>query len=561
MLLSFRASFRRPRYFSAIATTLLIAGLALTVFGASQRKSKPAAKPSPASTRSQAATSRERANARGQAATRDHGAANRTSANNAPDRRNRNSEPPAKKNQPTDKRQLLRRQRDQEARRQAEARRREAAEAERRRRAAIAAAEAHRRSVDQSLRDETVANIRRDDTSGEDPEVRRIAVEALGNRAGSVVVMDPRSGRVYAVINQDWALRQGYKPCSTIKLVTGMAGLSERVINPTDTINIADRSYRLDLTDSLAFSNNGYFQNVGGQVGFERMVRYARELGLGEATGINKPNESAGRVPLFKSGYAVNHMSSHGDDFEVTPIQLATLVSAMANGGNLLAPRLPRSQAESFSFNPIVRRHIGVPADAVQRMTPGMIGAVNYGTAKLAFDPLQTIAGKTGSCIGQGSWLGLFASYAPVSDPRLAVVVVTRGSGERGKYAAAVAGRIYRALDSRFAPEGRTPVAQSRPALNPQPRIDPNTAAALSDEESEDEAADAAELATERANTAREANQTRLKQTVITAPAPRPVSKPAPLPPAKPVETNNRQVVTLPIPGTRPRIVPTDQLH
>jgi membrane peptidoglycan carboxypeptidase len=557
MLLSFRASFRRPRSFSAFNTTFLIACLALTVFGAPQRKTKPAAKPS----KPTASASRDRGNVRGLAATRDRAEAKRASANNVRDRHNRNAEPPAKKNQANDKRQVSKRQRDQEVRRQAEARRREAAEAERRRRAAIAAAEAHRRSVDQSLRDETVANIRRDDTSGEDPDVRRIAVEALGNRAGSVVVMDPRTGRVYTVVNQDWALRHGYKPCSTIKLVTGMAGLSERVINPTDTVNISDRSYRLDLTDSIAFSNNGYFQNVGGQVGFERMVRYARELGLGEATGINKPNESAGRVPLFKSGYAVNHMSSHGDDFEVTPIQLATLVSAMANGGNLLAPRLPRSPAESFNFNPIVRRHIGVPAEAVQRMTPGMIGAVNYGTAKLAFDPLQTIAGKTGSCIGQGSWLGLFASYAPVADPRLAVVVVTRGSGERGKYAAAVAGRIYRGLDSRFAPEGRTPVAQSRPALNPQPRIDPNTAAALSDEESEDEAADAAELATERTNATRATNQTRLQQTVITAPAPRPVSKPAPKPPVKPVETDSRQVVTLPIPGTRPRIVPANQLH
>ena len=57
---------------------------------------------------------------------------------------------------------------------------------------------------------------------------------------------------------------------------------------------------------------------------------YAREMGLGEKTGINYINESPGRVPLFKSGYAVNHMSSHGDDFEVTAIQLATLVSAMS---------------------------------------------------------------------------------------------------------------------------------------------------------------------------------------------------------------------------------------
>ena len=138
-------------------------------------------------------------------------------------------------------------------------------------------------------------------------------------------------------MNQDWALRRGVKPCSTIKLVTGVAGLCEKVIQPIETVSDGS-NYRIDLTDALAYSNNQYFQHVGGQVGFDKMVSYARELGLGEKTGINYVNESPGRVPLFKSGYAVNHMSSHGDDFEVTAIQLAALVSAMSNGGKLLMP-------------------------------------------------------------------------------------------------------------------------------------------------------------------------------------------------------------------------------
>ena len=65
--------------------------------------------------------------------------------------------------------------------------------------------------------------IAKDDPTGEDPEVRRVAVDALGNHAGTVVVMDPLTGRVYSVVNQEWALRRGFKPCSTIKLVTGVA--------------------------------------------------------------------------------------------------------------------------------------------------------------------------------------------------------------------------------------------------------------------------------------------------------------------------------------------------
>src|SRR5438874_898207 len=188
------------------------------------------------------------------------------------------------------------------------------------------------------------------------------AVAALGNHAGTVVVMDPKSGRVYTVVNQEWALRRGFKPCSTIKLVTGVAGLCEKVIQPIETVSDGGR-YRIDLTDALAYSNNSYFQNVGGQVGFEKMISYARELGLGEKTGINYANESAGRVPLFKSGYAVNHMSSHGDDFEVTAIQLATLVSAMSNGGKLLTPHLPRSVEENSHFKLELRRKINVEND------------------------------------------------------------------------------------------------------------------------------------------------------------------------------------------------------
>jgi penicillin-binding protein 2 len=102
------------------------------------------------------------------------------------------------------------------------------------RRAAIARAIylARIRAQDQAFRDQTRANILRDETTGEDLEVRRIAMEALGNHAGSVVVMDPKTGRVYTVVNQEWALRKGFKPCSTFKLVTGLAGLNDNVINP-----------------------------------------------------------------------------------------------------------------------------------------------------------------------------------------------------------------------------------------------------------------------------------------------------------------------------------------
>ena len=344
------------------------------------------------------------------------------------------------------RRPLTKRERAAELRRLNSRRSREAAEARRRREAARQAAIARQRALEKAMRDEVQTFIANDDTRGEDMEVRRVAVNALGHHAGTVVVMDPVTGQVYSIVNQEWALRRGFKPCSTIKLVTGVAGLEEKMISPFESTNISDR-YKIDLTDALAYSNNTYFQHIGGQVGFDKMMGYAKQLGLGEKTGVNVPLEYPGRLPAEKTGFALNRMSSHGDDFEVTAVQLGTLVSSMANGGKLLVPYIPRTPQEA---KPKVRRSIDIAEDNLRRMVPGMVGAVNYGSGKKAYDPLQTVAGKTGTCIGQGAWVGLFASYAPLANPRLAVVVITRGPDARKHFPAAVAGKIYRELGSRF---------------------------------------------------------------------------------------------------------------
>jgi penicillin-binding protein 2 len=396
---------------------------------------------------------------------------------------------------------LSKRERAAEMRRFGSKHRREIEEARRRAEAARQAAIARQRALDEGLRNEVQANIAKDNALGEDLEVRSAAIAALGNHAGTVVVMDPKTGRVYTVVNQDWALRRGFKPCSTIKLVTGVAGLCEKVIQPVETISVGG-SYRIDLTDALAHSNNSYFQRVGGQVGFDKMVSYAHEMGLGEKTGVNYVNESPGRIPLFKSGYAVNHMSSHGDDFEVTAIQLATLVSAMSNGGKLLVPHVPRTVEENSQFKTDVRRKINVEGEAFKRMLPGMIGAVNYGSGRKAYRPEQTVAGKTGTCIGQGAWLGLFTSYAPVVNPRLAVVVITRGTDAHGHLPAAIAGNIYRTLSPRFGTQINFQVAQGADddeEANPRDK----KAAALNEEAAETKAqTEAEENGDEAADTA-----------------------------------------------------------
>lgn len=396
------------------------------------------------------------------------------------------------------RRERLAEARREAARRDAERREEEARRAEIARQARLAAI-ARARAAEQALRDDTAANIAKDDTTGEDLEVRRAAISALGNLAGSVVVIDPMTGRVFTVVNQEWGVRRGFKPCSTIKLVTGLAGIEDKIISPTETVAAWNGRYRLDLTDSLAYSNNAYFQRVGGAVGFDRMMAMAREIGLGQPTGINHARESAGRVPLFKTGYAVNHMSSHGDDFKVTPIQLATMAAAIANGGNLLVPHLPRTPEENQYFRTEMRRRLNIQPESLRRVVPGMIGAVNYGSGRQAFDQTQTIGGKTGSCIDDGHWVGLFTSYAPVDDPRLAVAVVIKGSGARGKIAAGVAGRVYRALNHRFGRRAGAPsqLAISPALLAPRPKLDAAAARSVSDEdlEAEEAAAEAGSTA------------------------------------------------------------------
>jgi hypothetical protein len=100
-------------------------------------------------------------------------------------------------------------------------------------------------------------------------------------------------------------------------------------------------------------------------------------------------------------------------------------------------------------------------------MIPGMVGAVNYGSGRRAHDPRQTVAGKTGTCIERGGWVGLFTSYAPLSNPRLTVVVIARGADARNHFPAAVAGRIYRDLNGRFGTPSNLRVASTRRSTLP----------------------------------------------------------------------------------------------
>ncbi|MEQ1645004.1 MAG: penicillin-binding transpeptidase domain-containing protein, partial [Pyrinomonadaceae bacterium] len=323
-----------------------------------------------------------------------------------------------------DKKSKTERNKESAERRRKEAERRAAIIAEQRRREqarreAIARAAAFQRG----LRSETVANISKDITEGEDLNIRTAAVNALGDRAGSVVVMEAQTGKVLTVVNQDWALKSGVKPCSTIKLVTGVAGLNEKAIDKTDG-TLTTSTNRLGLDVALARSDNGYFQRAGSAMGNTKVIEYAKQLGLGEPTGFATEGEYAGKLPYTNNNARIY---SHGDDFEVTTMQLAVMVSAITNGGHRVLPRVPRNEIEKTKFQPFYKANVDVPRESVRRVIPGMMGAAEYGTARRGMDQSLGVAGKTGSCISKGTWVGLFASVAPIEQPKYSVVVITRG--------------------------------------------------------------------------------------------------------------------------------------
>src|ERR1051325_2633183 len=123
-----------------------------------------------------------------------------------------------------------------------------------------------------------------DNIDGEDLDVRRAAVEALGSFNGSVVVADPATGRILTMVNQKVALGSGFQPCSTVKVSVALAGLSEKAIDPTAKVRLG--GMKMDLTYALAHSNNFYFATLGEKLGFEKVSYYSHLFGYGEKAGL-----------------------------------------------------------------------------------------------------------------------------------------------------------------------------------------------------------------------------------------------------------------------------------
>ncbi|HMF75768.1 MAG TPA: penicillin-binding transpeptidase domain-containing protein [Bryobacteraceae bacterium] len=288
-----------------------------------------------------------------------------------------------------------------------------------------------------------------DNIEGDDLVVRQAAAEALGPYNGTIVVADLETGRVLSIVNQKLGLKGAFQPCSTVKVVVSFASLNEGLIEPDTKVRLSRRT-SLDLTGALAHSNNLYFAKMGESLGFDRFEKYAKLFGLGEKAGLDIAGEEAGTLATETPRSGMGMMTSFGDGIRLTPLQLSSIVGTVANGGTMYYLQYPKTPDEIQKFVPRIKRQLDI-ARFVPQVRPGMMGAVEYGTARRAvYDESDPVLGKTGTCtdtLNPGVHLGWFGSFNDLGKNKVSVVVLlTGGRGVGGSVAAGIAGNVYRNL-------------------------------------------------------------------------------------------------------------------
>lgn len=317
----------------------------------------------------------------------------------------------------------------------------------------------------------------------------RAAVEDNGAIGGTVVMMDPHSGEILALVSEphfnpndssriDHASRVNravetiYEPGSTFKTITAAAALEEGVIRPTDIVD-ATMPCRFGSAKAITdvhqvgvvpfekvfakSSNCGTARVAVNRLGTERLMRYVNRFGFGAVAAGDFPAESAGIVkrPSTIKEHDLARIAI-GYTIAVTPLQMATAMSAIANGGELLRPRIVRAHIagsrRTATNREVVRRAIS-PATAA-RMTTMMEAVVTDGTAKAARIEGYTLAAKTGTARklnpdGRGYLMEYMASTAgffPSRNPAVAMIVVIDAPKRKGYFGGAVAAPVFQRI-------------------------------------------------------------------------------------------------------------------
>ena len=282
-----------------------------------------------------------------------------------------------------------------------------------------------------------------DDLLKENPRFREIVRQALKGHQGTAVVMNPRTGQVYTIVNQDWAFRREWTAASTFKMITSLAAIEENQLKESSKGFGYNSAMQVNLAKALAVYNNDYFKSLGQNLGSDTLIKYSRQFGLGEKTGINYQGEIGGYLPTEMGQDNSDWMGVTGGNIQVTPLQLAVFVSAIFNGGKILIPQVANG---NDSVTARERGNLSISESSIEELKKGLRAAVEIGTGKKAQQKNYKISGKTGSVSNKETNIGLFASYGINNNSEMVVVVVLEGKNEKGGVAAEVAGKIYASI-------------------------------------------------------------------------------------------------------------------
>src|SRR5215813_11896526 len=295
-----------------------------------------------------------------------------------------------------------------------------------------------------------------------DAALQKVAEESLGGREGAVIVIDPQTGRLRAVVNPRLAFERAFPPGSAIKPFTALAALRAGLINGEFRHRCRKRYARDDfeivcshpvsnfpfgLSQALAYSCNDFFARLGERLSEGAFNSTLGAFGFGEKTGVNA-NESSGELP--RGEWSAREALGESDHLLVTPIQLITAYAALLNGGHLYRPQ----QSTDSALIPQERLRLNIAPEHRAALIEGMRGSVKYGTASKAGLGLLPVYvfGKTGTSTSsvrwrtQGWFVGFAAEKSPTGPPRaekveLGVLVFLKRS--HGSQAAEVAKPIF----------------------------------------------------------------------------------------------------------------------
>ena len=290
----------------------------------------------------------------------------------------------------------------------------------------------------------------------------------IGEEYGSV--SEEKKQEILNGIWRNGCINDTYEPGSTFKVITAAAGLEEGAVTVDDTffcpgyIMVEDRRIRCHKTtghgsetfvDGTKNSCNPVFITVGLRIGVDRYYHYFKQFGLLQKTGIDLPGE-AGTIMHKKEDMKAVELAtvSFGQSFQITPIQIATTVSSIVNGGNRITPHFgvrsmdkDKTQIKNFSY-PVTEHIVSEETSATMRMILEQV--VESGSGKNGYVEGARVGGKTATSQtlprGSGRYIASFLGFAPADDPEvlaLAIIHNPQGVYYGGQIAAPVVRQLF----------------------------------------------------------------------------------------------------------------------